>query len=489
MGTVAVASTLVHMIERCSCMRDLKLLHAHAFRKCLHQHTVVLGKLFRFAAVSPFGDLPYAHRMFDHMPHPTTFFYNTLIRAHSYSTTPSLSSIFFNHMMQNDLAPDQFSFTFLLKSRSRTITPSTHHNDIHGAVLKFGFCRHLHVQNSLIHLYASWGVTLLARKVFEDVLHLGLKVDVVSWSGLLVAHVRAGELDAARRVFDEMPQRDVVSWTVMLSGYSQAKRPREALELFGEMRRAGVWPDEVTMVSVVSACASLGDVETGGMIHRFVEENGFGWMVALCNALIDMYGKCGCLEQAWRVFHGMRRWSLVTWNTMMTVCANHGNVDDAFRLFEWMVGSGVVPDSVTLLALLVAYAHKGLVDEGIRLFESMENDYGVKPRIEHYGAMVDMLGRSGRLQEAYDLLTNIPIPSNDIIWGALLGACRIHGDVEMGERVIKKLLELKPDEGGYYILLRDIYIAAGRTVKANEMRQAMLDSGARKNPGCSWVEA
>ncbi|XP_027348918.1 pentatricopeptide repeat-containing protein At1g74630-like [Abrus precatorius] len=488
MGTATVASTLVNMAEKCSCMRDLKLLHAHALRACLHQHAVVLGKLFRFAAVSPLGDLPYAHRMFDQMPHPTTFFYNTLIRAHSQSATPSLSSLFFNLMRQNDVAPDHYSFTFLLKSRSRT-TPLTHHSDIHGAVLKFGFCRHLHVQNALIHLYACWGVTLLARRVFEDLLLLGLDVDVVSWSGLLVAHVKAGELDVARRVFDEMPQRDVVSWTAMLSGYSRARQPREALELFGEMRRAGVWPDEVTLVSVVSACASLGDVETGGMVHRFVDENGFGWMVALCNALIDMYGKCGCLAQAWRVFDGMTRRSLITWNTMMTVCANHGNADDAFGLFEWMIRYGVVPDSVTILALLVAYAHKGLVDEGIRLFESMERDYGIEPRIEHYGAMVDMLGRSGRLQEAYDLLTNIPIPSNDVVWGALLGACRIHGDVDMGEKVIKKLLELKPDEAGYYILLRDIYVAAGRTVEANEMRQAMLASGARKNPGCSWVEA
>ncbi|TKY65151.1 Pentatricopeptide repeat-containing protein [Spatholobus suberectus] len=487
MGSATVVSTLAHMAERCTCMRDLKLLHAHAFRTRLHDHAVVLGKLFRFAAVSPMGDLPYAHRMFDQMPHRTTFFYNTLIRAHSHSTTPSLSSHFFNLMRQNDVAPDHFSFTFLLKSRSRT-APLTHHSDIHGAVLKFGFCRHLHVQNGLIYLYANRGMPLLARRVFEDVLLVGLEVDVVSWSGLLVAHVKAGDLDVARRVFDEMPQRDVVSWTAMLSGYSRARRPREALELFGEMRRAGVWPDEVTMVSVVSACASLGDVETGRMVHRFVEENGFGWMVALCNALVDMYGKCGCLEEAWRVFHGMTRRSLITWNTMMTVCANHGNADDALRLFEWMVCSEVVPDSVTLLALLVAYAHKGWVDEGIRLFESMERDYGVEPRIEHYGAVVDMLGRAGRLQEAYDLLSNIPIPCNDIVWGALLGACRIHGDVDMGEKVIKKLLELKPDEGGYYILLRDIYVAAGQTAEANETRQAMLDSGARKKPGCSWVE-
>ncbi|KAJ1401552.1 Tetratricopeptide-like helical domain superfamily, partial [Sesbania bispinosa] len=188
MGTATVASTLAHLAERCSCMRELKVLHAHAFRTCLHQHAVVLGKLFRFAAVSPFGDLLYAHRMFDQIPRPTTFFYNTLIRAHSHSQTPSLSTLFFNRMRQNGVTPDEYSFAFLLKSRSFT-TPLVH--DPHGAVFKFGFCRHLHVQNALIHLYAIGGLTLLARRVFEDALKVGLEVDVVSWSGLLVAHVKA----------------------------------------------------------------------------------------------------------------------------------------------------------------------------------------------------------------------------------------------------------------------------------------------------------
>ncbi|GAU42094.1 hypothetical protein TSUD_134780 [Trifolium subterraneum] len=193
-GSANVASTLVYMAERCTSMRDLKLIHAHAFRTCLHHHTVVLGKLFRFAAVSPFGDLSYAQNMFDQMPHPSTFFYNILIRAHSYSTTPSLSSLFFNRMRQKGVAPDEFSFTFLLKSRSFT-TPFV--QDTHSAVFKFGFCSHLHVQNALIHLYGVRGVTLLARRVFEDAIK--------------------------------------------------------------------VWPDEVTMVSVISACAELGDVEMGRM--------------------------------------------------------------------------------------------------------------------------------------------------------------------------------------------------------------------------------
>ncbi|TQD82632.1 hypothetical protein C1H46_031830 [Malus baccata] len=155
-----------------------------------------------------------------------------------------------------------------------------------------------------------------------------------------------------------------------------------------------------------------------------------------------------------------------------------------------MTAAGVAPDRVTFLALLVAYTHKGLVDEGLRLFERIQTDYRIKARIEHYGCMVDMLGKAGRLEEAYRLISNMPIPGNDVVWGTLLAASRTYGDAAgMGGRVVNRLLELKPDEGGYYILLRDIYVAAGRTMEANAMRRRMNVNGASKTPGCSWVGA
>ena len=356
-------------------------------------------------------------------------------------------------------------------------------DEIHGAALKLGFCLHLFVMNALIHLYAARGVPASARRVFDET----VGADSVSWSGLVAAHVRAGDLELARQVFDEMPDRDVVSWTMMVSGYAQAKRPKEALELFMEMRDAGIKPDEVTLVSATSACTSLGDLQMGIEIHHYILENGFGWMVSLCNALIDMYAKCGCIDQAWLLFNSMEIKSLITWNSMISACAKHGNADDAFMVFAHMLDSGTRPDKITFLALLTAYAHKGCVDDGYGLFESMQRDYGIEAEVEHYGCMVDMLGRAGRLEEAYELITGMPIPCNDVVWGALLAACRIHGDVEMGERVLKKLMELRPDKGGYYILLRDIYVAAGQRAEAIEVRRAMDVNGATKTPGWSWV--
>ncbi|RZC58585.1 hypothetical protein C5167_005883 [Papaver somniferum] len=304
-------------------------------------------------------------------------------------------------------------------------------------------------KNALIHLYASKGASVEAFKVFQET----MKPDVVSWSGLVVAYLKAGELDNAQLVFNKMPVKDVVSWTAIISGYSQAKRSKEALELFEQMRQSGVRPDEVTMVSVISACTHLGDLEVGSNVHRYIGENGFGWMVSLCNALIDMYAKSGCVEKARQVFDKMERKTLITWNSMVSACANHGNVEEAIELFHEMTKYGFLPEGVTFLALLTAFTHKGMVEEGVRLFECMKIEYGIEAQIEHYGCMVDMLGRAGRLKEAYELILNMPIPCNDVVLGALLGACRIYGDLDMAEPIVKRLLELKPDEGGYYILL------------------------------------
>ncbi|KAJ6683936.1 hypothetical protein OIU85_007613 [Salix viminalis] len=462
---LALVSTLISMAEACNSMSHLKQIHARSLLTGLHDHSIILAKMLRFAVVSPSGDLAYAQRLFDELPHPNTFFYNTLIRGYAKSSIPSCSLHLVNQMRQNGVDPDEFTFNFLIKARSRVRVNINRNlplvvecNEIHGAVLKLGFSSHLFVRNALIHLYAVRGNPVVAWRVFDET----VGVDVVSWSGLVLAHVRAGELERARWVFDQMPERDVVSWTTMVSAYSQAKYSREALELYMNMLDDGVRPDEVTLVSVISACTNLGDLEMGFSVHSYIDEKGFGWMVSLCNALIDMYAKCGCMDRAWQVFSSMSRKSLVTWNSMISACANNRNPEDAFGLFSSMFNYGIAPDGVTFLAILTAYAHVGLVDEGYRLFESMQRDHGIEARIEHYCCMVNILGQAGWLEEAFELITNMPIPSNDVVWEVLLAACRKYGDVYMGERVVKKLLELNPD-GGYSTVLDDIYAVAGQT--------------------------
>ncbi|XP_068637027.1 pentatricopeptide repeat-containing protein At5g66520-like [Aristolochia californica] len=477
-------------------MRDLKRIHSRLLRNGLQQNNLILAKVLRFAAVSPSGDLRYARCLFSQIHRPNTFFYNTIIRGYAKSPSPSQSISLFRHMRLSSVPPDEFTFTFVLKACSRESSSSSSllneshpqlstlkGTEIHGQLLKFGLGSHLFVLNSLIHLYSVYAFPAAARRVFDEI----YVPDVVSWSGLVVAHVKARQLENARRIFEEMPERDVVSWTTMISGCAKEGHSKEALQLFSQMQTVGVRPDEVTMVSAVAACASLGDLAAGLTVHQYAVNSGFSWMVSLGNALIDMYSKCGCLHMARQVFDNMERKSLISWNSIISACSIHGMAEDAITLFEKMLEEGVRPDGVTFLGVLNACSHKGWVEKGRCVFQNMQSEHGIEAGIEHYGCMVDMLGRAGRLEEAYRLITSMSIPSNDVVWGALLGACGIHANVEMGEQVVKKLIELKPDEGGYYVILCNIYDAAGRQAEAMMMRETMKDRGAKKTPGCSRV--
>ncbi|CAA6658733.1 unnamed protein product [Spirodela intermedia] len=482
----AAERRVIRAAEGCANMAQLRRLHGVLVR---HHHrlgnpSLVLAKLLRFAAVSPGGDLRYASRLIFHGLHHeeihargSAFFYNTLIRGLAASADPSPAVSLYKIMRRRSVPPDQFSFTFLIKAKARCSARSpAGGGDVHALALKHGCLSPSvpHVHNALIHLYATSGIPTDAYQVFDEM----LEPDVVSWSGLLAAQLTAGDLDGARRVFDSMAMRDVVSWTAMISGYAQGGRPLQALALFESMPPA-MQPDEVTLVGVVSACAAAGDLDTGAAVHRYADEKGLGWMVSLRNALIDMYAKCGCMEKAREVFEGTTRRNSITWNSMISAHAVHGDVEAALRLF-WQLAAGeggVAPDAATFLAALSACAHGGWVEEGRRVLESMRR-HGVAPAVEHYGCVVDMLGRAGRLEEAHRLVAGVlPLSCNHVLWGALLGACRIHGD----------LLRLRPAEGGYYLLLAGVYAAAGRHSDADEIRRRMNQDGAVKNPAHSTL--
>ncbi|XP_020577425.1 pentatricopeptide repeat-containing protein At5g56310-like isoform X2 [Phalaenopsis equestris] len=492
---------LLNLSEECQSMLQLKRIHARLLRHHI-SNPLIISKLLFFAAVSPLGNLHYATLLFSQHHHhqditlfhsstTAAFFYNTLIRGYANTSSPFLSLHLFIAMRRRSIPPDHFTFTFLLKAQARSLSSSSNYDaSIHAQVFKFGCLgsqgTHFHVHNALIHLYASLALPDSAHQVLDE---MPVPPDAVSWSGLVNAHLRANDPDAARAVFDEMipaVQLDVVSWTAMISGYARAGRPRDALQLFEKMPMP---PDEVTMVCLVTACGAIGDLEAGEELHRYVEAKGLGWMVALRNALIDMYGKCGCLLQARQVFDEMceERRSLVTWNSMIWAHATHGDADAAIALFMRMSsreGPRVRPDGVTNLAVLSACAHAGRVEEGRKLFAEMRKR-GEKVGVEHYGCMVDMLGRAGMLTEAWHLVEEMPFESNDKVWGALLGGCRIHGDVKMGERAVAKLMKLKPEEGGYYILLSAVYVEAGRPVDAAMIRRSMNLRKAAKTPGLS----
>uniref|UniRef100_A0A0D3GXZ5 Diacylglycerol kinase n=1 Tax=Oryza barthii TaxID=65489 RepID=A0A0D3GXZ5_9ORYZ len=356
---------------------------------------------------------------------------------------------------------------------------------VHAHAVKLGLAGFLLVSNALIRVHAG----ILGR--LSDALVLlrtAASVDASTFNTLITAYARAGRVTNARALFDEMPARNAVSWSAMVNGYVQAGDGREALGLFARMQADGVRPDDTVLVGVLAACAQLGVLEQGKWVHGYLKANNIRITVFLGTALVDMYAKCGEMQLAMEVFKVMKEKNVLAWTTMIKGLAMHGRGSEALELFSQMERLGVKPDDIAFIGALCACTHTGLVDKGRELFDSMVRKYGIKPKIEHYGCMVDLLARNGLLNEAREMVEKMPMKPDALIWGALMAGCRFHKDVELAEYVVKHWIELEPDKSGAYVLLGNIYAASGRHASAREIRHLMREKGVDKTPGCSTVE-
>ncbi|KQK14802.1 putative pentatricopeptide repeat-containing protein At5g40405 [Brachypodium distachyon] len=336
--------------------------------------------------------------------------------------------------------------------------------------------------NSMIHGYAVSGDVGSAQRLFERV----LAPTPVTWTSMVAGFCRAGDVESARRVFEEMPERDLVSWNAMISGCVGNRLPVEALCLFRWMMEEGFVPNRGTVVSVLSACTGAGALETGKWVHVFVEKKRLRWDEFLGTALVDMYAKCGAVELALEVFTGLRARNTCTWNAMINGLAMNGYSAKALDMFRQMELNGTVaPDEVTFVGVLLACSHAGFVDAGKEHFYTIPQKYGVELILEHYACMVDLLARSGHLQEAHKLITEMPMKPDVVVWRALLGGCRLHKNVKMAENVIS---EMEATCSGDHVLLSNLYAAVGRWNGVEDVRRTMRSKGIEKIPGCSSVE-
>lgn len=313
-------------------------------------------------------------------------------------------------------------------------------------------------------------------------------LNLVAGNALLDMYLKCESLFEAKQIFDELPERDIVSWTSFISGLVQCKQPEQAFYMFASMQASGVLPDNVTLSSVLSACASLGSLCSGKWVHEYINRNGIKWDVHLGTALVDMYAKCGCLDVALNTFCEMPFKNVSSWNAVIGALAMHGHGRGALGYFEQMVGIGMNPNEVTFLAILSACSHSGLVEEGRYLFNLMTTSYNLLPWIEHYGCMVDLLGRTGLLDEAYKLIQSMPMRPDVHIWGALLGACKARGNPDLLQEILSHLLELEPQDTGVYVLLSNLYAAKGRWADVTRVRKLMRQKGVKKETGISIVE-
>lgn len=421
----------------------------------------------------------------------SVFHHNALLRAHSRTTSgsPSASAspvaVFpiYTHLLRRGLRPDSYTLPFLLNFCSLLLARS-HGLSLHAHALRLGRAADLFLANALIHFYSVVGDLVAARRILD----LAPATDVVSYNSMLTGYLRAGDLDSAWLLFDGMSETNVVTWSAMISGCLQGGRSKEALALFSQMQAKGPEPNDMTLVSVLAACAHLGVLEQGKWIHSYLRSNGIEISVFLGTALIDMYAKCGQVQLGLSLFDEMPEKNLLTWTTMIKGLAMHGHGVEALRLFSLMVASGFVPDDVAFIGALCACTHAGLVDQGRKIFDSMRKDYGIEPKLEHYGCMVDLLARNGLLEEAQGLIKSMPMEPDALVWGALMAGCKLHRNVELAEQAVEHLIKLEPDSCGVYVLLANIYASSGRHDKAREVRCMMRTKRLQKTPGCSLVE-
>ncbi|XP_024971780.1 pentatricopeptide repeat-containing protein At5g61800 [Cynara cardunculus var. scolymus] len=425
----------------------------------------------------------YPLSLFNLITYPSTFSWNTIIRSHTLLSFPENAIFFFVQMRRRRLPPDAHTFPFVLKACAQLRQLSLA-KTIQSQSLKFGFAIDVFVCNNLIHLYCICSCIDDAYKVFDE----SPDRDVVSYNVILDGLVKAGETGRARQVFDEMPVRDVATWGTMLAGYAQSKQYDECLDLYDQMLVLRIRPDNIALVSVLSACGRVGKLEKGTEIHNHIKQSKIQVDSFLCTALVDFYSKCGFIETARDIFEATPYKNLFTWNAMLVGLAMHGHGETLLSYFSKMVKNGVKPDGVTFLGVLVGCSHAGLIDEARRLFGEMESVYGVHRELKHYGSMADLLSRAGLIKEATNMIETMPMAGDVFVWGSLLGGCRLHGNVEVAEKAAEQIMEISPEDGGVYSSMADIYANAKRWDDLTKIRRLRDSRRVKKNAGCSLIQ-
>ncbi|XP_031288207.1 pentatricopeptide repeat-containing protein At3g26630, chloroplastic-like [Pistacia vera] len=401
------------LLRKCTTFNQLKLIHARIIRHGLTDDQLLVRKLLDICY--SYGKMDYALLVFHQIQRPHAFTWNLMIRALTNSGRSRKAMDLFNLMMCKGCAPDKFTFPFVIKACLAAFDVEKG-KEVHGLAVKTGFFRDMFVQNTLMDLYFKCEDVDSGSKVFEK-----MRVrSVVSWTTMITGLAACGDLDSARAVFEQMESRNVVSWTAMINAYVRNQQPQEAFELFWRMQLDNVRPNEFTLVSLLQACTDLGSLKLGSWIHDFALKNGFELGVFLGTALIDMYSKCGSLEDARKVFDKMQIKNLATWNSMITSLGVHGHGEEALALFAQMENTNVQPDAITFVGVLCACVHTNNVDEGCHYFWYMIENYGIMPILEHYTCMIELYNHAKMKDEIYELLNSMPDKLDENTVAALL---------------------------------------------------------------------
>ncbi|KAL6008288.1 hypothetical protein ACLOJK_033794 [Asimina triloba] len=550
--TLKLSHPLLRMLESSSSSSTLSFSHFHQIHTQLiiaglSQHPLAAGRAIKTLCRSP-SSLHLAVSFFRGLHAPDAFICNTIIRSFLNFNGPDQALAFYHrHMLPQCVPPNHYTFPLLVKICAE-LGSIQEGAKTHCCILKHGSGSDLFVLNSLIHMYFVFGMIEEACRVFDERSDSDLvtwnsmmdgyvkcgrvqearwifdempETDVVSWNTMIAGYVAIGDLTSAEQLFGEMPVKDVVSWNVLIDGYarigevslasdlfnqmpkrnvvswnamlalySRSKTYRECLRLFDMMMADGeTQPNEATLVSVLTACANMGMLDRGKWVHSYIKENKrIEHDVLLLTSLLTMYAKCGDMSSASEIFENMPEKSVVSWNSMIMGYAMHGQGEKALEMFLEMEKRGPMPNDATFICVLSACVHGGMVLEGWWYFNLMHRVYKIKPNVDHFGCMVDLLSRAGFLRDSEELIKKIPMEETTALWGALLSACKTHSDSKLGERVGKRLIELEPEDVGPYVLLSNIYAAEGRWDDVEVVRKMMKERGLQKPAGFSSLD-
>ncbi|KAG9132205.1 hypothetical protein Leryth_017072 [Lithospermum erythrorhizon] len=445
-------------------------IHAYAFRNDdLVRNAFVTGALVDMYCNCKKADV--GRKVFDGAVDRRIGIWNAMFAGYSQNGYYDKALELFKTLLEvSGLLPNPTTMTSVLPAciHSKSFSDK---KTIHGYALKLGFGKDRYVQNALVDLYA-----------------------------------RMGRIEISKYIFDTIENKDIVSWNTMITGYVVCGWHEDALYMLHEMQRSNTnneedygtfkgtfKPNSITLMTILPGCAALTALSKGKEIHAYAIRNALSSDVAVGSALVDMYAKCGCLDLARNVFDCLPIRNVITWNVMIMAYGMHGKGEEALELLRMMVeepnDANIKPNDVTFIAIFAACSHSGMVDEGRQLFYKMNVEYGVEPKPDHFSCVVDLLGRAGRLEEAHELVKAMPEQYDKSgAWSSLLGACRIHQNVELGEISANNLLQLEPHIASHHVLLSNIYSSAGLWDKANEVRRNMKEKGVKKEPGCSWIE-
>eukprot|EP01018_Ginkgo_biloba_P015184 Gb_08053 [translate_table: standard] len=452
-GMKANPITVLNVLPACAhsaALQNGKEIHYYIIRSGFNSDITVINALV--AMYAQCGSIEDARKVFDKMPQRDVCSWTAMIAGYNQNSECDKAFYVFHQMQLAGVRPNSVTIA------------------------------------SVVTACANSASLQLGKEIHNYVIKCGFESDVIVGNALIAMYAKCENLENANRVFDKASQKSMVSWNTMITAYVQNGYGNHALKLFREMQLSGAKPNSITIASVLPACAYLVGLQQGKEIHDYIFRSGFESDVFVGSAVVDMYAKCGSIKDACQVFDNMSHRDVVAWTAMIVGYAMHGHAEDALALFSQMRLKGMKPNKITFTGVLSACSHAGLVAKGWQYFDLMSQDYSITPSMEHYACMVDLLGRAGQLYEAIDFIENMPLEPNARVWGALLGACRIHCNTELGKYVAEHLFQLENESTGNYVLLSNIYAAAGRWDDAEVVRKAMKKKGLQKIPGCSWIE-